>query len=399
MKRYLLNEGKIRTFLKNTARDKVQRLSDGAGLILEVRKTGNPRWLFRYTRPDGRKNEMALGPHPTMGLKLARDKAEELRVKLMEGIDPAQKVDLAPVQHCPLFVDMVQEFLQSRDWSEKHRQDVLGRLKHMPRSIQELPLTDITPRLLMEKVLLPLQQAEKLETCKRVRIIISQVFRHGIALGDIYHDPARDLQSALKPPVKKPFAAVTTLEGMQELWCAISSYSQIAVRCALQLAALTFQRPYNIRAMEWLELDLEKGLWVIPATKMKMRVTKKDNAPPHVVPLSTLACEVIATIPRIPDSGFCFPNQRSKDRPISDAAMTRALRALDIPADEMSAHGFRATASTLLNASGLFSPDAIERQLAHDNKDKVRAAYDRGDYMEERVRMMQWWGELLRSFD
>lgn len=398
MKRYLLNEGKLRAFLKNHNEDKVERISDGAGLIFEARKSGTPRWLFRYTRPDGRKNEIALGLHPTLGIAKAREKAEELRVKLLDGIDPAQKISVV-IPKCPSFTSMLQEFLDSREWSEKHRSDVIGKLKHIPKFIQAMPLDAITPRMLMENVFLPLQQANKLETCKKVRIIISQVFRHGIALGDIYHDPARDLQSALKSPVRKHFAAVTTIEDLRTVWQAITTYSHVSVRCALQVAALTFQRPFNIRAMEWEELDLGKSLWVIPAAKMKMRVTKKDGAPPHVVPLSEHAKEIIAAIPKIPDSPYCFPGRRSKASPISDAAMSAALRALDIPADVMSPHGFRSTASTLLNASGLFSSDAIERQLAHVNKDRVRAAYDRGDYMEERVRMMQWWGELLRSFD
>lgn len=165
--------------------------------------------------------------------------------------------------------------MESQTWSAKHRETVIARLKYIPQSVRAMPLEQISPRLLMEQVLRPLERAEKLETAKRVRIIISQIYRYAIALGDVFTDPARDLQSALKPAVKKPMAAIVTEDDFKELWKAICAYPQKSMRCAMQISALTFQHPFNLRAMEWAELDLENRVWVIPATKMKMRVTKK----------------------------------------------------------------------------------------------------------------------------
>lgn len=224
--------------------------------------------------------------------------------------------------------------MESQTWSAKHRETVIARLKYIPQSVRAMPLEQISPRLLMEQVLRPLERAEKLETAKRVRIIISQIYRYAIALGDVFTDPARDLQSALKPAVKKPMAAIVTEDDFKELWKAICAYPQKSMRCAMQISALTFQRPFNLRAMEWAELDLEKRVWIIPASKMKMRVTRKETAPPHQVPLSKEALAVIAEIPKVVESPYCFPNQRSVERPMSDAAVGRALQALGYPKEE-----------------------------------------------------------------
>lgn len=157
------------------------------------------------------------------------------------------------------------------------------RLNYIPADVMALPLEEITPRLLMDRILRPLEHAEKLETARRVRILISQMFRYGIALGEVYSDPARDLQAALKTPVRESFAAATMPEDLKKIWQAVCGYSRPRLRCALQLAALTFQRPFNIRTMEWSEIDLEKRVWTIPAAKMKMRLAKKKTAAPHMV--------------------------------------------------------------------------------------------------------------------
>lgn len=398
MAKEMLSDAAVKKFIKEHDSTKIETLNDGDGLRFEIRKAGKPRWVFRYTRPDGsrRVNEIAVGTYPELPPYKAREKATEFRALLQDGKDPAHKPE-KPVEK-PTLGKIAKEFFESRDWCDGHRQKMKIRLNYIPADVMALPLEEITPRLLMDRILRPLEHAEKLETARRVRILISQMFRYGIALGEVYSDPARDLQAALKTPVRESFAAATTPEDLEKIWQAISGYPRLRLRCALQLAALTFQRPFNIRTMEWSEIDLDKRVWTIPAAKMKMRLAKKKTAAAHQVPLSAAAVMVIQNIPRIMDSVYCFPSQRNGTRPMSDAAMIVALRALDIPPEEMTAHGFRSSASSILNASGLFSEDAIERQLAHVPENKVRGIYNRADYWDERVRMMEWWGELLASW-
>lgn len=216
MARNLLSENQIKKLFKDHDPEKVERHNDGDGLIFEMRKKGQPRWVFRYTKPSGGVTEKSLGPWPTLSIAEAREQADELRAKLLKGDDPAAPPPTAEKKTLSL-EDMAGEFLESQTWSAKHRETVIARLKYIPQSVRAMPLDQISPRLLMEQVLRPLEHAEKLETAKRVRIIISQIYRYAIALGDVFTDPARDLQSALKPAVKKPMAAIVTEDAFNSV--------------------------------------------------------------------------------------------------------------------------------------------------------------------------------------
>jgi integrase len=234
-----------------------------------------------------------------------------------------------------------------------------------------------------------------IETAHRVHQIIGQIFRYGVATGRATRDPSADLRGALQAVKEKHFASITDTKQLGGLLRAIDSYTgSITVRVALQLQAYVFVRPGELRHAEWSELALEsdKKEWRIPAEKMKMKQYV------HVVPLSIQAISLFERMKDISGHGrYIFPSARTRSgsRPLSDAALVAALRAMGYSGEEMSAHGFRHTASTLLNESGLWSGDAIERQLAHVDRNRVRAVYNAAEYLPERRRMMQWWADYL----
>jgi len=226
-----------------------------------------------------------------------------------------------------------------------------------------------------------------------LRSTLSRIFRYGIAAGRAERDPAADLSEALTAAHVKARSAITTAEGLAGILRAISDYQGAKeVRIGLLLLIHIFCRPGELRHMEWAEIDLNKRLWSIPASKMKMRQS-------HSVPLSDASLALLEELRRSTGAGmFCFPSIRSPSRPMSKNTLNAALRRLGYTRDEVCSHGFRSTASTLLNESGLFNPDAIEAQLAHRPRGgAVRAAYLRGEFLDERVRMMAWWSDYLNQ--
>ena len=226
----------------------------------------------------------------------------------------------------------------------------------------------------------------RLETAKRLRATIGQVFRFAIATGRAETDPTSALRGAIASPVVTHRAALVTIAEFGGLLKAISTYNGAPeTSLALQLLALTFTRPGELRRAEWTEFNLPGLVWTIPAPRMKMRL-------PHKVPLSRQACHLPEDLKKLTGrERFLFPSLRSSLRCMSENTINAALRRLDYSKEEMTGHGFRSSASTILNESGLWNPDAIERQLAHKDKDAVRQAYARGEHWDERVRMMQWW--------
>jgi integrase len=255
-------------------------------------------------------------------------------------------------------------------------------------SLDALPIGQITA----PEVLAALRRIEadgRHETAHRVKQRIGQVFRYAIATGRAQRDPTADLRGALSPVVSKSHAAVTDPGRMGDLLRALHSYvGQPATAAALKLAPLLFVRPGNLRAMEWAELDLKAAEWRIPAGKMKSREE-------HVVPLPAQAVTILRELQPLTGRGrFCFPSLRTSDRPMSENTVNAALRRLGFDGDTMTGHGFRAMASTRLNELG-WQPDVIERQLAHAERNKVRAAYNRAQHMAERQRMMQAWADYL----
>ena len=234
------------------------------------------------------------------------------------------------------------------------------------------------------------ERAGHRETAKRLRSFASRVFRFAVSTGRANTDPAETLRNALASPIVKHYAAITDPKSLGELLRAIDGYSgEPATLAALQLTPHVFQRPGEVRQMQWQELDLEAGVWTIPAERMKQRS-------PHVVPLSRQSVETLRGMQALTCNGkFVFPSIRTRERPMSENTVNGALRRLGYAGSEMTAHGFRSTASTLLNESGRWNPDAIERALSHAEKNQVRAAYNRGSYWAERVQMAQWWSDYL----
>jgi integrase len=256
-------------------------------------------------------------------------------------------------------------------------------------SIGRMPIAEIQPQDLFA-ALKKIERAGHRETAKRLRSFSSRVFRYAVATARATADPAQTLRGALASPIVKHYAAITDPKALGELLRAIDSYSgEPATLAALRLTPHVFQRPGEVRQMRWSEVDLDQAIWTIPAERMKQRQ-------PHAVPLSRQSVTILAEMRGLTGNGkFVFPSLRSRERPMSENTVNGALRRLGYAGSEMTAHGFRSTASTLLNESGKWNPDAIERALSHAEKNQVRAAYNRGSYWNERVEMAQWWSDYL----
>ena len=250
------------------------------------------------------------------------------------------------------------------------------------------PIREITAQAIL-KVLQALEARGRYESARRLRSTVGSVFRYAIATARAETDPTYALRGALTQVKSTPRAALTEPGQVGALLRAIATFDgQPGTRIALQLLALLFPRPGELRMAQWSEFDLERAVWTVPASRMKMRR-------PHRVPLPRQARELLGTLRLTSKGGLLFPGVRSQSRPISDGTLNAALRRLGYTKDEATGHGFRATASTLLNESGKWHPDAIERQLAHVESNDARAAYARGGHWDERVVMMQWWADYL----
>ena len=277
----------------------------------------------------------------------------------------------------------------SASWAPSHASTVIRRLERdvFP-WLGSRPIGQIAaPELLA--MLRRVESRGAIETAHRIHQVCGQVFRYAIATGQALRDPSADLRGALPPVPEKHHPALTKPDDVAALMRAIASYQgSFSTRCALRLAALTFVRPGDLRRAEWNEIDFDNSVWRIPAAKMKMRAE-------HLVPLSPQALAVLKELHPLTGSGkYLFPSVRSLNRPMSDNTVLAALRRMGYGRDEMSGHGFRTTASTLLNEMG-WSADAIERQLAHAERDEIRGAYNRAEYLAERRRMMQAWADYL----
>lgn len=372
-----------------------QKVSDGEGLQLWVLPTGTKVWRYAY-RYDGTQKALALGKYPLVGLAEARKRRDEAKAQLASGTDPArhkqrQKASKA-ASEANTFSLVAFELLAKkqregkasatigkREWLYGLARDALG----------NLPVSEITA----PEILAVLQTVEKrghLETARRLRSAIGEVFRFAIATGRATTDPTFALRGALTAPQVKHRSAMTDAKAFGELLRAIDGFQgQPTTQAALKLMAYLFPRPGELRMAEWREFDLDNAIWTIPAARMKMRRE-------HKVPLPRQALAILAAIePLTAYSAFVFPAVSNPKRPMSENTMNGAMRRLGFGQEEMSSHGFRATASTLLNESGKFSADAIERALAHQEADAVRRAYTRGEHWKERVAMSEWWADYI----
>jgi integrase len=370
--------------------EKPYKLSDRDGLVLLVNPNGSRWWRLRF-HFEGKEKMFSLGTYPEVPLKRAREKRDEARRLLADGINPSAKRSAEKAAVTDTFEAVGREWFaqQTPNWAPSHSIKILARLE------QDLfPWLGSRPvgAIKAAELLGTLRRIEKrgaLDTAHRAHQNSGQIFRYAVATGRAERDPSGDLRGALAPAKPSHYPTITDPEKIGVLLRAIDGYSgsQI-VRLALKLAPLVFVRPGELRAAEWTEFDFKKQEWRIRAERMKARVQ-------HIVPLSKQAIVVLEELqPLTGDTKYLFPSIRTWIKPMSENTVNAALRGLGFSSDELTAHGFRSMASTLLNEQG-WHRDAIERQLAHGERDQVRAAYNYAEHLPERRKMMQSWADYL----
>ncbi len=384
------------TTVRNTKpRDKPFKLTDEKGLFLLIKPNGNKWWRLKY-RFEGKEKLLSCGVYPDVSLKQARERREEARKLLASRIDPSENrkaIKATQVEHTANSFEVIAREWHAKyspQWAPSHSDKIIRRLERdiFP-WLGNKPIANITPPDLL-KVLRHIEERGALETAHRAQQNCSQVFRYAIATGRAERDPAPDLRGALPAAKPKHLAAITTPETIGALLRAIDDYQgSFITRCALKLAPLVFVRPGELRAAQWREIDLEKAEWNIPAERMKMRQ-------PLLVPLATQAIAILQDIHALTGSGqYVFPSARTSTRPMSDNAILAALRRMGFSKEEMTGHGFRAMARTVLDEVLGVRPDFIEHQLGHAVKDPNGRAYNRTAHLEARKNMMQQWADYL----
>jgi integrase len=385
-------------------REKRYKVTDGDGLYLLVNPAGGKYWYMKYC-VGGRPQEVVFGAYPAVSLKLARDKRLDARQQLARGLNPRLEKKRMRGVGTVMFESIAEEWLRMMSAPAKNVNDASRAAldpttakKHrwivdtyLNPKLGKWPIARITAQELLP-VLKRIEEEGKIETAHRARSLASRIFCYAHATGrapqgDITHS----LRGALAPKVISHHAAITEPDLVGDLLLAIDGYSgQLETRCALKLAPLAILRPGELRFGEWREINFEKAEWRIPAGRMKM-----DS--PHIVPLSRQALAVLYDLKKgaSEDARFLFPVLGTKEGVMSENTINKALRTLGYAGDVMTGHGFRSMASTLLNEQQKWHPDAIERQLAHAPRNKVRAAYNYAEHLPERRRMMQGWAELL----
>jgi integrase len=385
------------TIVKAVAKDKPSMLADGFGLHLLVQPNGSKLWRFRY-RFGGRANMLTLGAFPTVSLAAARSKRDDARKLLADGTDPAIKRKLDKIAAATTaqntFGAVAAEYLahmEANGASESTLSKNRWMLEDLAAPLANRPISEIVAA----EILILLKRIEKSgrrETARRLRGTIGSVFRHAVVTLRATTDPTFALRGALLKVNVTHRAAITDEKRLGTLMCSIDEYDGWpTIRAALQLLALTMTRPGDIRGMRRAEINFDKAVWRIPAERMKMRRA-------HDVPLSKQALNILHDIWSLSDTGdLVLPSIRSLNKPLSEGAMISALRRLGYTKEEMSPHGFRSAASTILNERG-FNSDVIEAALAHQDENEIRRAYNRATYWPERVKLMQQWADLLDSF-
>ena len=372
-------------------RVKRYRLFDSQGLYIEVAPSGGKWWRLKY-RILGKEKRLSLGVYPEVSLKDAREKRDQARRSLSEGADPIEARKLQSIADGTSFEAVAREwFIKfAPGWSAGHANRILRRLENdvFPwlgsRSIEQID----PPELL--KVVRRIESRGALETAHRAIRNCGQVFRYAVATGRAERDPTTDLNGALPPARSRHYPTITDPEAISDLLRAIGGYQGSPItRAALRIAPLVFVRPGELRHAEWPDINLKSAEWRIPPEKMKHRRI-------HLVPLSRQAIAILKELQLLTGHGqYLFPGRRSPRRPMSENTINAALRNLGYDKNQMTGHGFRSMASTLLNEQGCWHPDVIERQLAHVEGNSVRAAYNYAEHLEERRRMMQWWADYL----
>lgn len=382
--------------IKNAkGRAKPYKLTDSDGLYLLVSPTGARYWRMNY-RHLGKQKTLSFGVWPDTGLAEAREQRDAARKVLARGDDPGERIKLdriaATVAASNSFKAVADEWLlkvEREGRSAVTMKKLRWLLDFINTSIGKRPIASISAQELLV-MLRKMEGKGRYETAKRLRSTCGQIFRYAIATARAERDVAADLRGALIAPQPVHRAAITSAKEAGGLLRAIEAFEgHVNTKAALRLLPHVFVRPGELRHAEWADFDFDKALWTIPKHKTKMR---RD----HTIPLSRQALEILKTIEHDADySRYLFPSLRSVDRPMSENTINAALRRMGFAQDEMTGHGFRAMAATLLNEMGMWHADAIERQLAHCDNNAVRRAYTRGEYWDERVRMMQHWSDHL----
>jgi integrase len=373
---------------------KPYKVPDSDGLFLLVQPSGALLWRFRY-KAHGIERKLSLGSFPEVSLAQARKKRDLAHGEIEDGGDPVEekrqrKLEAEIAAHTT-FKLVAEEYIQKME-REGRSPATLKKTRWFLELLDKIaprPISEITPHELLDA----LKRVEKRghhETAQRLRAFTGRIFRYAFATLRADRNPADILRGALTSPRVKHHAALIEPLKVGELLRAIDGYDgRPETRVALQLIAHVFLRPGELRQAKWSEIDFAEKVWRVPAERMKMKQ-------PHTVPLSRQSLYLLNELRAMrKPSEFLFPSLYSPQRAMSDGTLNVALRRMGYGNDEMTSHGFRAMASTLLNESGLWHPDAIERALAHGEKDRVRAAYHRGTHWAERVRMAQWWSDHL----
>ena len=387
-----LSDVKIRNL---KPRDKAYKVSDFEGLFVLVKINGSKLWQLKY-RLDGKERLFSIGVYPDVSLAQARKAKEQARAQVAAGIDPSEAKQEEKHRRIELkgqtFEKLGVAFLNKQRKEGKTKATLDKTEYHLRLANHDFgrkPITEITAPMIL-KTLKKVEAKGNYETAHRLRARIGSAFRYAVASGIAEHDPTYALRDALIRPTRVHRAAITEPKALGALMREIDVFEgQATTRIGLQLLAILAQRPGEIRHAKWDEFDFEEAIWSIPAAKMKMR---RD----HLVPLPAQTVTLLNELREITGAGdYLFPSLRSWHRPMSENTLNAALRRMGYSGEEMTAHGFRASFSTLANESGLWNPDAIERALAHVEKNEVRRAYARGEHWDERVRLANWWAGYL----
>ena len=373
---------------------KAYKLADGAGMYLLVHPSGAKYWRLKY-RIAGKEKLLALGVYPEVSLAEARIRRDNARLLIRDGRDPGVAKQLQKNflqnQNSETFESVAREWFETKiaDKSESYRARTLRILeKDLFPKLGALAISDITSRQLLET--LRVVEERTVDIAHRAKQSAGQVFRYAVATGRAERDIATDLSGALKSRTVKHSATILDSSEIGQLLRSIDAYSgSMVVRAALRLSPLLFVRPGELRTMQWDEIDWQKSRWEIPASKMKMRE-------PHVVPLANQSAEILEALRPLTGRGmFVFPSARKGGRPLSDNGVRTALRSLGYTNEQITPHGFRAMARTLLDEELGFRIDYIEHQLAHTVKDPLGRAYNRTKHLSERTEMMRRWADYL----
>ncbi|QPC94815.1 integrase arm-type DNA-binding domain-containing protein [Mesorhizobium sp. INR15] len=375
-------------------KDKPYRLTDGDGLYLLVQRSGSKLWQLRY-RSLEKENILSFGKYPLVSLLDAREKRDQAKRLLIAGINPSTKrreEKITALTEARTTFGLISEEYVKRMEERRAAAATVTKTKWLLEDLAcplaKRPIKEITPAEILQ-LLQKIERSGRRETARRLRGVIGSVFRLAIVTLRAEGDPTLPLRGALQPPKANGRAAITDEKKFGQLLVAIDEYDGWpTLKAALQFLALTCVRPGEVRGATRAEFDQEKAVWRIPAERMKMRA-------PHDVPLSKQALRVLGEVwPLSERGGLVFPSIRSTKRPLSENAMNAALRRMGYRQDEVTAHGFRVTASTILNARN-YDPDVIEAVLAHQDKNAIRRTYNRATYWEQRVTLMHEWGDLL----